>query len=337
MAGQPRILVVKLSAIGDCLHATPAVRALRQSMPEAHIGWAVHQHCSSVINNNEDISKIHRWDRKRMLEEFFTLRKSLRRENYSIAIDLQGLFKSGLITKISGAKRRIGRAEAREFAGTFYTEKAPSQAGKHIIDQYLGIVERAGAKWESVPNMVFPVTTRDQAYARVLLTEPPLDEANRPIVVLNPSAGKVNKQWPPEAFARLADSLIAELDALCLVTGAPNDGPLGEAIVAAARRSPNLHNIVGRTSLHQLAGLLSQCNLFVGGDTGPMHIAQAVGCPVLALFGPTDPKRNGPREPQHRVIYKDDPEKEVSMHKITADEVFHEAKDMLKGTSSSVS
>ncbi|MBL8088063.1 MAG: glycosyltransferase family 9 protein [Chthonomonas sp.] len=336
MSHQPRILIVKLSAIGDCLHATPALAALRQTFPNAHLGWAVHAHCAPVITSNSNLDKVHRWDRLRMLEEFVVLRKSLRRERYDIALDLQGLFKSGFVTKLSGANKRFGPSEAREFAQVFYTSKIASQKGQHIIDVYLNRAKAVGAQWESPPPMLFPVSSRDAEYADFLLREPGIS-LDRPIIVLNPSAGKPFKQWAPECFGRLADSLVSELGAYCLVTGSPGDRPLGEAVMAHTQYKDQVFNVVGRTSLTQLAGLLSKVSLFIGGDTGPMHMAQAVGTRVLALFGPTDPARLGPRDTDHRVIYRpgDDPMR--SMHNITVEEVFHEAKGMVDGRASGVS
>lgn len=327
MTDPGRILIVKLSAIGDCLHATPALEALRTTYPSHHIGWAVHLHCAPVVTGNPFVSQIHRYDRKQFWKSLGILTKSIRKARYDTVLDQQGLFKSGLVTRLSGAKRRFGPQEAREQAGVFYTDKLPDQRGNHIVDCYLNRAAAIGARWEQTPRMYFPTDHRDAAYAQMLWDECDIDEG-QPVVVLNPSAGKPFKQWAPERFARLAEALVQEHGAKCLITGSRGDRPLADGILHALHDKGIVHDMIGRTSLSQLAALFRRVDLFVGGDTGPMHMAQAMGCPVLALFGPTNPQVLGPREPIHRTIYHP-ATREQGMTQITVEEVVAECATML--------
>lgn len=357
----PRILIIKLSAIGDCLLASPVAQALRDSFPEAHIGWVVHPHCSPVVAKNPYLDRVHLWPRKQLFRHVLRVAKEIRAEHYDIAIDLQGLFKSGLIAKLSGAKRRIGPVEAREGAHVFYTETvARNNKVMHVVPGYLELARAAGASWTEEPPMHMPfgeeelqivqtllaptclngpaveaatpdsnVSSNPQARAMSLHSEPdgstqspnpqspnpdprspipatldprpPRPATSNPIIVLNPSAGKAIKQWGPERFGSLGDRLIEERHACIVITGAPSDRALADAVLAAMKHRDQVLDLTGKTNLNQLAALLSQVDLFIGGDTGPMHIAQAAGTKVLALFGPTDPKTLGPRRDIHRV------------------------------------
>ncbi|MBS1706179.1 MAG: glycosyltransferase family 9 protein [Armatimonadetes bacterium] len=328
MDESPRILVVKLSAIGDCLHATPVAQALREGHPNSFLGWAVHLHCAPVITGNPHLNKIHRWDRRRSWTALIQFARLLRREHYDIALDLQGLFKSGLVTRLSGAKRRYGPTDAREKATLFYTNRIPPPVDPHIIDIYLRRAESVGARWDTPPPMHIPFSNREREYAAMLLSEAG-HHPDQPVVFLNPSAGKTFKQWPPERFARVGEALVAETGALCIVTGSPGDRHLESLLMGALHTPKGIVSMVGRTTLLQLAALFEQGNLFIGGDTGPMHISTAVETPVLALFGPTNPVRLGPRGQRDQVIYYPSERDERGMHSITVDEVIDKAKGML--------
>lgn len=327
MSSPSRIVLVKLSAIGDVLHATPVADAIRRASPDVHLGWVVHKHCLPVIEGNPNIDQVHTWDRKRFWKDLWRVRKSLREARYQVAIDLQGLAKSGLVTRLSGAPKRFGAQEAREMAGFFYNRRMPDQAGQHILRSYLNRAAAAtGLEFPEVPPMHFPVQEKDRAYARMLLGE--MGNPTAPVVILNPSAGKPEKQWPPACFARLAEEL-ENHGCTCLVTGAPADRALGNDLMHALHRRDLVHDVVGRTTLPQLAALLAEADLFIGGDTGPMHMAQAVGTRVVALFGPTDPRILGPLDPRDRVVSKFGENPDRAMHLITVDEVLSRVREIL--------
>ncbi len=310
----PRILVIKMSAIGDVLHASPVAQALREAHPAAELGWLVHTHCQAMIVGNPYLTRVHRLDRKKFLSRLFQLRREILPHRYEAALDLQGLLKSALVARISGIRRRIGPADAREQAArVLYSELAPPQPGVHILDVYLNRAATLGAT--SRPSMYVPQSPADEAHIERLWTELQLDP-HRPVVVLNPSAGKPNKLWGNENFSELGRKLEAQI----LVTGAPADRPMTAAIAEATGG----HDLAGKTSLTQLAALLKRVDLFIGGDTGPMHIACAVGTPVCALFGPTDPAILGPIGDQHRTVYRP-----PSMEKISVEDVAETVRSQL--------
>jgi lipopolysaccharide heptosyltransferase I len=294
-----RILIVKLSAIGDCLLASPVASALRNSFPDAHIGWVVHEHCSGVIRENPNLNRVHTLPRKKLYANLPRLRTELRAEKYDIVIDLQGLFKSGLVSLLSGAKQRYGPKEAREGANLFYNHLVKRGLGEeHVVPGYLRFATELGAKWEDEPQMLMPFGQKELDKVNQLVSFSSADS----YVVINPSAGKVIKQWSPEQFAQVGIALAKSRGAKLLITGAPADRHLADQILATIGGQASVTDLTGKTNLNELAALLSKVDLFIGGDTGPMHIAQAAGTRVLAIFGPTDPKTLGPRHPKHRIV-----------------------------------
>lgn len=338
VSSQPRILIIKLSAIGDCLHATPVAESLRRAFPEAHLGWVVHPHCAPVVAGNPFVNAVHRWPRKEMFKAIGPMSRELRAEKYDVAIDLQGLFKSGVVSLASGAKRRIGPSEAREMATLFYTQRVPRNLKTmHVIPGYLELALAAGGTVSPEPPMFMPTTAEDDAHANTLMTE--IDpQREHGWVVLNPSAGKPNKMWPAERFGELANRLHAETGVRCFITGAPADQPLAERVLSAIN-GPHVVNLTGRTNLNQLAALLRRATLFVGGDTGPMHIAQAVGTPTLALFGPTNPAILGPRDAMHATasIFESCRDENTCIEDLSLEVVTEKALELLSRSSSSSS
>jgi len=291
MAG-PRILIVKLSAIGDCLHATPVIEALRQTFPDAHLGWVVHPHCRPVLEGNPALNQIHEWDRKNLWGSLGALGKELRAARYETVLDLQGLLKSALVCRISGAQS-WGPSEAREGAKFLYHHRIPALPNEPIQLRYLKRAAAIGAKWETAPRMHFPFSEADLDFAQGLL-----HGIREPKVILNPSAGKEFKQWSPKCFAEVGRELLGR-GCRPIITGAPADRALADAILEGC---PSAIDLCGKTNLKQLAALLSLVDLFIGGDTGPMHMAQASGCRVIALFGPTNARVLGPQDPLDTIL-----------------------------------
>lgn len=338
-----RILIVKLSAIGDCLLASPVASALRASFPEAHIGWAVHEHCSGVVRGNPNINRIHTLPRKKLYANLSSFRRELRAENYEIAIDLQGLFKSGLVARLSGAKQRYGPKEAREGAHLFYNHLVTRGLGvEHVVPGYLRFAAELGAKWDEEPQMLMPFGEEELSRINHLVRYSSEDR----YVVLNPSAGKTIKQWSPERFAQVGIALSKSKGAKLLITGAPSDRHLADQILATIGDQAPVLDLTGKTNLNELAALLSKVDLFIGGDTGPMHIAQAAGTRVLAIFGPTDPKTLGPRHPKHRIValnldcapcrHRECPIGHLCLKNLEVNQVVMVAEEMLNEAKSSI-
>ncbi|HEY8465012.1 MAG TPA: lipopolysaccharide heptosyltransferase I [Bacillota bacterium] len=297
-----RILIVKLSAIGDVIHALPVARALKEAFPEVRISWVVEQPAAELVRNHPDIDEVILFEKSRcrslggLLQYLPALARELKGRRFDLALDLQGLLKSGLIALLSGAPRRLVYCNPRELSG-WISQKVcgPHQQG-HIVERYLDVVRALGG----------PVTTVDFGIgfseAEVKAAGEVLTAANwpgGPYVVLIPGANWVNKRWPLQHFAALAERLFKQ-GICCILTGGASDQELARQI-REGTKAP-LWDVTGKTSLKQLAWIIKNARVAVGGDTGPLHLAVAVGTPTVALLGPTDPTRNGPYGSGHRVL-----------------------------------
>jgi lipopolysaccharide heptosyltransferase II len=236
-----------------------------------------------------------RWGQLRHQGEFLGFLRELRRRKFDLVVDLQGLFRSGLITAAAGAPRRIGLSDAREGARLFYTEqvRVPS-ARVHAVDRYLLAAQHLDAGREPVQ---FPLGRPKSALAAVdkLLQEHSITDKTR-LVAFNPSARWQSKLWPEEKFAELAELAANEIsDSTIVFIGNAEERIRVESVARASRLRPDRFlNTAGRTSLSELTELLRRCAVLVTNDSGPMHIAAAIGTPIVALFGATDPALTGP-------------------------------------------
>lgn len=295
-----RILIVRLSAIGDCLLSTAFSSALKDTWPEAELNWVAHSHCAPILEGNRDLAAVFSLDRKAFWKGLPRLLKTLRRSQWDSAVDLQGLLKSAVIARFSGARECVGRAEAREGAGMLYCRVLPAASDVPVLVGYSQLAISFGAN-EGLPiTMRLPITDAHRAAANTLLMEKGIGED---FAVLNPGAGKLEKQWPPERYAAVADWLAARKMPVA-ITGSPAETALAEQISLLSQSKPA--NLAGSTSLLELGAVLERSKLFVGGDTGPMHMAQAAGTRVVALFGPSDASKFGPVGEQHRTLVAPD-------------------------------
>lgn len=286
-----RILLVKPSAIGDVVHTLPVLALLRRRWPESHIAWLVAPACAGLLTGHPLLSEVVLFDRRglsawyRSLSAARELREllgRLRSAAYDVVLDLQGLLRSGLLTYATGAPVRVGLASAREGAGAFYTHHVPDTgANRHAIDRYLDAAAFLGLGRGPV-EFVFNTTADDVAAAETMLRT----LGGRPVAVLLPGANWLTKRWPASHFAELASGLRRQGLAV-VVAGAASDDVLAREI------GPDL-SLCGRTTLAQLTAVLAKAAVVVANDTGPMHIAAALGRPLVTLYGPTDPVRTGP-------------------------------------------
>ncbi len=297
------ILIVKLSAIGDVVHALPVAYALKQCFPAARITWVVEKPSYDLLANNPCIDEIIVFDKPR-LKKLAGFRdyapafvRLLRARRFDLALDLQALFKSGAIAFLSGAPERYVYCNTRELADWLSRRVCgPNRAG-HVVERYLDVVRAVGC---DVKQAVFPIhiTPGEAATASAAAGQAGLALASR-YVILAPGANWPNKRWPTASFAALADKL--RQDGLVpVLSGGPGDAALAAAITAAAAAPPV--DLTGKTSLKQLAHIIKNARALVGGDTGPMHLAAALATPVVALHGPTDTIRNGPYGPGHKAL-----------------------------------
>ncbi|WP_094603888.1 Lipopolysaccharide core heptosyltransferase RfaQ [Sporomusa silvacetica DSM 10669] len=301
------ILIVKLSAIGDVIHALPVAPALKKCFPQARITWVVEKTAYDILTNNPYIDEIIIFDKANFKTLGGLLRHApefvanLKARRFDLALDLQGLFKSSAIVFLSGASTRLVYENAREGSQLLSRRVVGSYATGHVVERYLDVVRGLGCQ---VDQPVFPVVITDDEVKR---TRSIMAHAGLPVgtpyVVMALGANWPNKIWPAEKFAELCDRLYTAEKFTPVVIGGPGDDPLLERLLAQVQIPPI--SLVGKTSLKQLAYVIKNAAAFIGGDTGPMHLSAALGIPTIALMGPTDQIRNGPYGNTHRVILAD--------------------------------
>lgn len=307
-----RILLVKMSAIGDVVLATPVATALRRRFPAAHIGWLVEDRNQPILAYNPDVDEVIVW-RKAELQTLWRRNKAaawrqqrdfvrtLRASRWDLAIDLQGLLKSAVLTYLSGARWRIGPHSGSEGSRFFYTHRAflpPERWGVYAGERYCAMLEGLGWKGESPPlRLVW--SSEEEAFADRFLSRHGVTSAHL-LVSLCPAAAPkfFTKFWFPARWAAVADGLQREFGARVLFHGAPSDRPLVESIVRHMATPPIV--ATGQTTLLQAAALLQRSHLCVSMETGLQHFAVAVGTPVVVLLGPTV---NTPPPPHVAVIH----------------------------------
>lgn len=308
-----RILIVRLSAIGDVLHATAVVHNLRRVYPDCHITWLVSPPADSLLKDNPDVDELLVWDRRifdkafakkqirTVLRSLRTARTMLRAHTFDIALDIQGLFLSGLLTRLSGAPRRIGIHERHEGNFLFMTEMAPDTQSRHKIHRYMTALVPIGISAEDFqPGLILPVSASQKHWARNFWQQRKITigDPARPLLLVNLRTTWPDKNWPARNFGLALASLPENVQ--IVFTGAPADVPYIKEAQQAMHR-PSL-SIAGQTSLSELAALFSTADLLLTGDTGPLYIAEAVGLTTLSLWGPTHPDIYGPLTAGHYFI-----------------------------------
>jgi ADP-heptose:LPS heptosyltransferase len=280
-----RFLVVRLGSLGDIVHTFPAVAALRESFPTSEIFWLTHARYKLLVESSGLASRI--WTAEtRAISSLMKTIRGIRAGSFDTAIDYQGLWKSATLPFLAGVKRRVGFSpeSVREFGvPLLYTDRVHAISA-HVADQNGELSKRAGAQ-NAVANFHLdpPLSQELPAYLR--------GDVMKNYVVLSPGGGWRSKCWPPERFGALCQKIFESLSFRCLVNYAPGEEDLASQVLAASGdAAPVLFN----GELGALMSLLRGAVCVVGGDTGPLHLAVALGTPVVALFGPTDPARNGP-------------------------------------------
>ncbi|MFO7870713.1 MAG: glycosyltransferase family 9 protein [Kiritimatiellia bacterium] len=320
-----RILIVKLSSLGDIFHALPAVHSLKTGTG-ASIDWVAGAEYVEIVNCFNDVSNVISFPRKGFFRKFREFRADLRKNSYDYVIDLQGLFKSGVVTFLARGNRKAGPSFHREFSRIFYKETAGARdKNRHAVEECLEVaVETGGKRIEPV----FPVTFPESKIA-----------PERPAVAILSGARWPTKIWPAGRFAEAAKRLMRENGADIYLLGGKDDVDICRSV--AGKLGGKAHNLCGKTSLCELGGILKEMDLLIANDSGPVHMSAAVGTPVLAVFGPTDPRRTGPYGKGHRVITGDtvcrpcfkrrcSKARLQCMESITAEEVSATAGEMLE-------
>ena len=303
-----RILLIKLSALGDVIQTLPTLEAIRAAWPRAEITWLVEEAAAPILADHPAldtllISRRRSWlaawrqgeGRKAAWQEFHLLVRTLRRRPYDLVIDLQGLLKSAFWTSLARSPRKIGFDRTREYSYLALTERLPPyDPDEHAIRRYLRVAQHLGAVMEPV-RFRLALTAGTGQDLEYLWTE-----KTGPLIVMHPGTRWPSKHWPPASFAALADALTRERQARVVFTGSPADRPLISHIRSLMQTRG--HDLSGQTDLKSLARLFYHADAAVTTDTGPMHLAAAVGAPVAAVFGPTAPWRTGPFGRRHRVV-----------------------------------
>jgi heptosyltransferase-1 len=297
-----KALVVRLSSIGDVVHTLPALAALQRHGWEA--GWVVEPPSRVLLDGNPAVAQVIEAATAKAFSWRAALRtaRELRRARYDAALDFQGLWKSAAWARLSGARRVLGwdrRARREPASALLLTQAVGGSAAGHVIDKNLALLRGLGI--DAVGSREFPLPAAADSVERV---ERGLGAIARDrVAILNPGGGWPSKLWPPERFGALAQGL-AKLGLQSLVTYGPGEQPLADRVVAASEGTAQRSF---PTSLLDFVELARRARVVVAADTGPMHLACAVGTPVVALFGPTDPARNGPFSRDDVVLRKAPP------------------------------
>jgi heptosyltransferase-1 len=337
------ILIMKPSALGDIVLALPALAALRKSYPNAKISWLVRPEFAPLLENHPYINEIILFDRKHLgkalsntkaFGSLFSLIKQLRQEKYDAIFDFQGLFRTAFLAWLSGCKKRYGIANAREMAHIFYTDKIEHDLDCiHLVDFYLKMVKAAGATSEKAEFLI-PSNPTDVDSVKKLLQKNNI-EPNKYIVFI-PGSAHESKCWPAERFAQLADRISSQYNFPIVAAGSNSEKNKAEEINSLEKTK--IINLAGQTSLKELVELLRLAKLVVSNDTGPGHIASALGTPLVIMYSWSNPARIAPygrpecmaaRDPYTRGMEIKSTNPNHSITNITVEEVFKKASEQL--------
>lgn len=305
-----RILLIKPSAIGDVVHGLPVLNLIRRKWPSAHIAWLVTPGCAGVIEGHPHLDEIILFDRRyfgqgwrdvRALIDLWKFARNLRKKKFDLVVDLQGLLRSGWLAWETGAKCRIGFAKAREWAWVFYTDrvveedekKAARNGGRHAVERNLDLAEALGCGRSPV-EFDLAIGDAERAWVDEIIG------GRKSYALLVPGTLWETKQWPVERFAGLAKMIRERFGLVVIAAGASDEVELANQVGAGL-------NLAGKTSLKQLIALIARAKLVVANDSGPMHIAAALGRPLVTMFGPTNPELTGPFGRMDSVVRLDIP------------------------------
>lgn len=346
-----RLLIVRLSAMGDVIHTLPAAQALREAYPEAMIGWIIEERWVELLcapgaakrgarsAQRPLVDWVHTVNLKGWRKSLFSLHglepmarvwNDVRSAGYQVAIDLQGAIRSAVLARWSGAPVVYGTREPRESAAALWYTRQITTRGKHVIEQGLSVVESLVGKKLAVPAAQFARDVGAEERIEDRLREFGIEK----FAILNPGAGWGAKRWPAERYGQVARAL-----AKCGVQSVVNYGPGEEDLARASEAASEGAARAFQLSISELIALTRRAKLFIGGDTGPLHLAAALRVPVVAIFGPTDPARNGPygtrsvvlRNPASTTTHARNPRSDEAMLAIGVENVVDAAQALLVG------
>jgi heptosyltransferase I len=284
-----RICIVMMSAVGDAVHVLPVISAIKRVRPDSHITWVLQPGPASLVRGHPSIDEIILFDRTRGIAGFTGVISELSARRFDLLIDLQVYLKAGVITALSGARRRLGfdRARARDANWLFTTERIPPRGVQHVQDQYFEFLDALGVDPEPVTWNIGPwESERDWQSSFV-------SQADRPIASIVVATSKPSKDWMPDRWARVCDILSSDYGLQPVLVGGRSEREVAAAQTILAKSSARPLSALG-SGLRNLVSILDASALVLSPDTGPLHISVAVGSPTISLMGYTDPRRTGP-------------------------------------------
>jgi len=350
-----RLLIVRLSSMGDVIHSLPAAQALRAAFPNSTIGWLIEERWAELLcapgtpprglrsAQRPLVDWVHTVNLAAWRKASFSLHtvqnvanawNDIRAAHYDVAVDLQGAMRSALLARWSGARVVYGAAEPRESPASLWYTRQVLARGLHVIEQNVSIADAvmdgeavAQAKMKA-PRVEFPRDPAAEARIGQRLAEGNISD----FAILNPGAGWGAKRWPAERYGQVAREL-ASLELRTILNYGPGEKELAQAAQSASGGDAESMNC----TITELIALTRRARLFIGGDTGPLHLAAALGIPVVAIFGPTDPARNGPystrsivlRNPSSATTHARRSQPEAGLLEISVDEVVSAAREAL--------
>ena len=326
-----KILVIKPSSFGDIIHAHPAVRALRRAYPESHISWLVFDSFAPLVSLFPFVDRVLIWKKKAGISEVIRLVQEIRHESYDLVVDLQGLMRTALIAVLSGAKRKIGVPGMKEFSGFLVKEPFPEMKGVHAIKRNLAAIHYlTGTTGDGDFDIALPESAIHQA--NNLLSDGSA-ETHLPLIGILPYVRGWSKQWPLASFHKLIEQIIEQGECRVVVCGASR--------LFLPPNHPRVIDVSGKTDIPVLAAVLKRCRCVIGGDTGPLHLAAALGVPVVGIYGGSDVVETAPYGAEVKVLYKAYPCAPCRSHPtcsdqrclmaITLDDVLLATNKLLKG------
>jgi heptosyltransferase I len=349
-----RLLIVRLSAMGDVIHTLPAVSILRSAFPRAHIGWLIEERWAELLcapgyprrgvrtTQRPLVDEVHSIDLKAWRRSLFsvpvvrkaaTLWNDVRAMHYDAVIDLQGAMRSAVLARLSGARVVYGAAEPRESPASLWYSRKIVARGRHVVEQNISLVQNVIGHYCNEPSRLTASVQLPQDFeADACISKQLAEKGIRQFAILNPGAGWGAKRWPTERYGEVARAL-SEIGIAPLVNYGPGEDDLFESVSAASGGTAK----PAQNPITELIALMRRARLFIGGDTGPLHLAAALRIPVVAIFGPTDPARNGPygthsivlRSPESLTSYARNTSPEEGLLGIGADDIIAAARKLL--------
>lgn len=295
--GSPRILIVRLSAIGDVVRVLPALQLLRRELPDARIDWAIEPKSAGIVEDHPALDELLVFERPpgraAAARAFLGFCRKIRARRYDTVLDFHGIFKSGFVTGFSGARRRYGFAppRSRELSSLFYTHTTRlSSKRMNRVEENVILCEAFLPQRGPIPSPTIYVSEEVQESVDAFFDH--TFDGGKRVVAIHAPVDRPEKQWPLRHYAELADTLVADGRFEVTLTWGPGQRDIAAAVLRMCRRNPHMAPEI--PDLKHYAWFINRADLYIGGDTGPMHIAAAMGTPVVAVFGGTDPAKHTP-------------------------------------------